>query len=188
MLTEVLFRIVINIAMLLIVGLIYFFIRKKMVYFITSFLIALTTFSLVFILSKNQFGIATGIGLFAIFGIIRYRTEQVPIVEMTYFFVCITISLVNAIADDHTVKMNTAFVINSGLIIATGLLLYFNQKTECAKMELLIDSIEWIHYTEEKKLEFLTQKSFNKIVQYKINSIDHLKETCSVTVYFKDKY
>ncbi len=185
MLTDLLFKISINLIMLTLLGVVYYMIQKRMVYLLTSILIGLTTFSLVYILGKNEFGIATGLGLFAIFGIIRYRTEQVPIIEMTYIFVCITISLINALADDLTITTVTATIIDLALIIATGVLLYVNKKTEHIKMDLLIDSIEWIALEESETIAFLSKKSFKGVLFYKINQIDHLKETCSVTVFYK---
>lgn len=185
MLTGLFFQIGINLLMLSLVGLIYYLIRKRWVYLVTSFLIGLTTFSLVYILGKNEFGLATGIGLFAIFGIIRYRTEQVPIIEMTYIFVCITISLVDAIADELTVTLQTALSINTVLIICTGLLFYFNQKRERVKLMLLIDSIDWLSTDESARLKFLSTKSFKEIIDYEVTFIDHLKEVCDVVVYHK---
>ena len=185
MITDLLPKIMVNLTMLILLGLIYYAIRKRMLYLFTSILIGLTTFSLVYVLGKNEFGIATGIGLFAIFGIIRYRTEQVPIVEMTYIFVCITISLINALVDDLTITTFTAITINLSLIIVTGILLFINNKTEYSKLDLIIDTIDWISMEESEIIKFLNSKSFKKIQSYNIIHIDHLKETCSVSVYYK---
>lgn len=185
MITDLLPKLLANLLMLILLGIVYYAVRRRMLYLFASILIGLTTFSLVYVLGKNEFGIATGIGLFAIFGIIRYRTEQVPIVEMTYIFVCITISLINALVDDLTVTTFTALIIDLSLIVVTGILLFINNKTEYIKLDLTIDSIDWIALDETEKIQFLNQKSFHPIQSYKINQIDHLKETCSVSVFYK---
>jgi len=69
--------------------------RKKH-YLFTYYLIGLVVFFLCFTLKKYKLDIGLAIGLFAIFGIIRYRTESIPIKEMTYLFIVIGVSLMNA--------------------------------------------------------------------------------------------
>jgi len=185
MLTGILFRIIINVSMLAILGLIYYLFRRKMVYLVSAVLIAMTTFILVFVLGKNEFGIATGIGLFAIFGIIRYRTEQVPIIEMTYIFISITISVVNAIADELLVPLTSSVLLNSSMIFVTAILFYLNQKNEIGEVELMLDTISWLEFDEKEKILFLSRKAFKTVKSYRLISIDHLRETSRVIVYFK---
>jgi hypothetical protein len=174
-----------NLFLLLLLGLIYFRIRKQFTYFASSVLIGLTTFALIYVLSKNEFGIATGIGLFAIFGIIRYRTEQVPIIEMTYLFISITISVVSAIADDLTLSTSYAFLINATIIATAVVLFYINQKKETKSIELLVDSIEWLSQGESARITFLSQKTSFNVVAFEVRYIDYLKETCKVVIRFK---
>jgi hypothetical protein len=174
-----------NLFLLLLLGLIYFRIRKQFTYFASSVLIGLTTFALIYVLSKNEFGIATGIGLFAIFGIIRYRTEQVPIIEMTYLFISITISVVSAIADDLTLSTSNAFLINATIILTSIVLFFLNQKKETASVDLLVDSIDWLYKEEDKKIAFLTEKTNFNVVDFEVKFIDYLKETCRVVIQYK---
>ncbi len=147
-----------------------------------AFLIGLATFSLIFVLSKNEFGLATGLGLFAIFGILRYRTEQVPIVEMTYIFLSITISIINAIADNVTLNIIDATIINASMILLSALFFWLNQRAESIEISITIDSVEWLEYSEEDKISFLETRSKNKIKSYQIESINWLKETCRVKI------
>ena len=184
MLTALLFKILINFVSIIILGLIYYFFRRDMAYCISSILIGMTTFALVYVLGKNEFGIATGLGLFAIFGIIRYRTEQVPIIEMTFLFICITISVVYAIADELTLTIFSAIFLNATMIIITGLLLLLNRKHEVQKIELLVDSIDWVKYDPSEQIKYLSEKSSFPVIRFNILHIDHLKEISRVVVFY----
>ena len=64
-------------------------------YYFTFILLSVSIFMLIYVLLKNSadMGIGAALGLFAIFGIIRYRTESVPIREMTYLFFLVALSV-----------------------------------------------------------------------------------------------
>ena len=80
----------------LIVRYIYYPITKNKDYLFTYLLISLTVFVLCILLDNVKLQLGFALGLFAIFGIIRYRTDPIPIKEMTYLFLVIGISVVNA--------------------------------------------------------------------------------------------
>ena len=84
---------------LLIVRYIYYPITKNKDYLFTYLLISLTVFLLCILLDSVKIELAFALGLFAIFGIIRYRTDPIPIKEMTYLFLVIGVSVINALAN-----------------------------------------------------------------------------------------
>ena len=90
-------------------------------YLFTYYLIGLIVFFLCFTLKKYKLDIGLAIGLFAIFGIIRYRTESIPIKEMTYLFIVIGVSLMNAFVNK---KMSFAEIIfaNSAIVFTIGII------------------------------------------------------------------
>ena len=176
-----------QIALLAIFSLIYFFIRRKLVYAITSLLIGITTYFLIFILSKNDFGIAAGLGLFAIFGIIRYRTEAVPILEMTYIFISITIAVIGAMSDGLVVTLKDSMLINIILVIISSSLFYLMNRNERTSMKVLVDDLNWLKSNPEQQLEYLSAKAFQKVSSYQIESIDWLKESCLVSIEYLKK-
>ena len=89
-----------NLAMILvIVRYIYYPITKNKDYLFTYLLISLTVFLLCILLDSVKIELAFALGLFAIFGIIRYRTDPIPIKEMTYLFLVIGVSVINALAN-----------------------------------------------------------------------------------------
>ena len=93
------FRLVINVIfMTIIIRYLYYPITKRKDYLFTYYLIGIITFFLCFGLKKLEIDTGMGLGLFAIFGIIRYRTDAIEIKEMTYLFLIIGISVTNALA------------------------------------------------------------------------------------------
>jgi hypothetical protein len=178
-------QVLIQIGLLLVYSLLYFTIRRNVLYTLISIMLGVTTYFLVLVLVKNEFGIAAGLGLFAIFGILRYRTESIAIAEMTYIFSVITIAVINAMTDNIVIKLETSLLINAIVIFLSSFLFYILSKTELSKLELHIDNLEWMNKSQEEKLSFLSQKSFFKIENYSIDRIDWLRETCRVVVYYK---
>lgn len=81
-----------------IIHLLYYPKSRRRDYYFTFMLISLSIFFLIFLLGSVKLKIGFALGLFAIFGIIRYRTESMPVREMTYLFVIIALSVINALA------------------------------------------------------------------------------------------
>ena len=81
-----------------IVGFLYYPKCRRRDYSFTFMLISISIFMMIFLLGSVKVKIGFALGLFAIFGIIRYRTEQMPVREMTYLFVIIALSVINALS------------------------------------------------------------------------------------------
>src|SRR5665647_596883 len=98
-LLELLGRFSLNlIVILILVRWLYFSTTKRKDYLFTYILISTIVFLLCFLLANVMLQIGFALGLFAIFGIIRYRTNTMPIKEMTYLFLIIGISVINALS------------------------------------------------------------------------------------------
>ena len=97
--SELIVRFLFNtIISFIIVGWFYYRKAKRRDYLYTFMLISTTVFLLIFLLGHEKLQMGLALGLFAIFGIVRYRTETVPIREMTYLFMIIGISVINGLA------------------------------------------------------------------------------------------
>jgi len=79
---------------------VYYRLYRDRDYTFTYFLINLVTFSIAYPLSHVAVEMGFALGLFAVFGILRYRTEAIQVRNLTYLFVVIGIALVNALAND----------------------------------------------------------------------------------------
>jgi hypothetical protein len=135
-------------------------------------------------MKKFELDLGMALGLFAIFGIIRYRTDAIGIKEMTYLFVVIGISVMNSLANK---KMSYAEILfaNSAIVIATGILEYvWLLKQEITK-EVVYEQIENIkpeNYAVLKAdLENRIGIQINKI---EVGNVDLLKDTAKITVHY----
>jgi len=157
--------------------------RRKDFYF--SFLaVGTIVFLLSFLLNSVKLELGFALGLFAIFGIIRYRTDAIPIKEMTYLFVVIGISVINALANK---KVSYTELIFTNAVIVYGL--YILEKRLMLKQEssirLIYEKIENIHANKKDiLLNDLKARTGINIKRYEINKIDFLKDIADITLYF----
>ena len=125
-----------------------------------------------------------GLGLFAIFGIIRYRTDAIEIKEMTYLFLIIGLSVVNALASNK-LSIAEMGLINIFMVILTYILEFvWLMKHETRKTVTYerIDLIKPEKAAEMKKdLENRTGLALNR---FEIGKIDFLNDTAQVRVYY----
>ncbi len=157
--------------------------RRKDFYF--SYLaVGVIVFLLCFLLNSVKLELGFALGLFAIFGIIRYRTDAIPIKEMTYLFVVIGISVMNALSNKKVSYAELMFT-NSAIIIG----LYFLEKRLMLKQEesvkLIYEKIENINTSsEEVLLADLKERTGINISRYEIQKIDFLKDVAHITLYY----
>jgi len=185
-------RLLINIVVLyLIVRLLYYPKTKRKDYLFTYFLIGTITFFLCFGLKKLDIDTGMGLGLFAIFGIIRYRTDAIEIKEMTYLFLVIGLSVVNAMLATEVEKgIYQINVFELGIINGTViLLLYVLEYLWLVKHETRkvvnydrVDLIQPEHY-ESMKAD-LEQKTGLLINRFEVGKIDYLNDTVMVRIYY----
>jgi len=153
-------------------------------YLLTYYLIGMITFFLCFGLKKLDIDTGMGLGLFAIFGIIRYRTDAIEIKEMNYLFLVIGISVVNALG------MNKVSVAEIAIInVVTVLLTFVLERLWLMKHETRktinyerIDLIVPEKYEEMKAdLEKRTGLSINRV---EVGKIDFLNDTALIRIYY----
>ncbi len=161
--------------------------RRRDFYF-TFMLISVAIFFIVFFMifvledMKGKTSMGVGIGLFGIFSIMRYRTDAMPVREMTYLFVIIALSLVNA------VSVNLPYfevIITNLIIIAAVAICEMRLKTNPTRM-IQYDRIELI--TPERREELiadLEKRLGVKVVKVDIGSIDFLRDMAMIRVTYE---
>ncbi len=182
---KMVFRFIINFTFLtLIIRFVYYPFAKRKDYVFTYYLISAIVFFLCFTLKKYELDIGMALGLFAIFGIIRYRTDPIPIKEMTYLFVVIGVSVINSLANK---KMSYAEIIGANILIISILVIierYWALKQEESK-SIIYENIENIkpenHEKLKSDLENRTGLNINKVT---IGDVDFLKDTANVTIFY----
>lgn len=179
------FRLVVNLVfMTIIIRYLYYPITKRKDYLFTYYLIGIITFFLCFGLKKLEIDTGMGLGLFAIFGIIRYRTDAIEIKEMTYLFLIIGISVTNALASSKISILEMGLINFSVVGITYGLEYLWLLKHETRKTVIYerIDLIRPEHYEEMKAdLEERTGLAINR---FDIGKIDFLNDTAQVRIYY----
>ncbi len=153
-------------------------------YYFSFFAVGIIVFLLSFLLNSVKLELGFALGLFAIFGIIRYRTDTIPIKEMTYMFVVIGVAVINALANKKVsyseLFMTNAFIIAGLWILEKRLIL----KTE-QNMNMLYEKIENIHSSKsETLLEDLRNRTGINIHRYQIRKIDFLRDVAELTVFY----
>jgi hypothetical protein len=184
---ELFLRFSLNLVVILIlVRWLYYSTTKRKDYLFTYILISSLIFLLCYLLANVKLQIGFALGLFAIFGIIRYRTNSIPIKEMTYLFLIIGVSVINALADAKTNVAEVLFT-NLALILIT----YSLEKIWLLKHE----SVKTINYEKiglikpEKYQELLAdlqdRTGIRKINRIEIGKIDFLKDTCTLQIFYE---
>ncbi len=187
---EMLIRFSINlIVAFIVIRKIYYPIHKRKDYLFTYFLFNILIFFVCILLNGVKLKLGFAFGLFAIFGILRYRTEQLPIKEMTYLFMIIAIAIVNSLTDSN-VSLVELLMVNGTIVLATYLLeRVFLLKHESRK-EIVYEKIENIKPGNHKiLLDDLKERTGLNIHQVKIGEINFLKDTVAITVlYFEEEH
>lgn len=157
---------------------------KRKDYLFTYYLIGTITFFLCFGLKKLDIDTGMGLGLFAIFGIIRYRTDPIEIREMTYLFMIIGLSVVNALGSNKLSIAELA-MINVFMVILTFILEFVWLMKHETRKTITYERIDLIlpEKSQEMKndLEKRTGLSLNR---FEIGKIDFLNDTAQVRVYY----
>jgi hypothetical protein len=184
-LVQLLIRFSFNIAVVLIlVRYLYYNATSRKDYLFTYILISLVVFFMCYLLENIKLEIGFALGLFAIFGIIRYRTRQIPTREMTYLFLVIGISVINALSNTRVSLLELLFT-NLTLIVITYLMeRVFLLKNEIRKV-ITYDKINLIPIAKREELiRDIEQRTGLMINRVEIGRIDFLRDTAQVSVYY----
>ncbi len=186
---EFLIRFCFNTLMIfLLVRFLYYPKTRRRDYIFTFMMLGTAIFLLCFMLGNVKLQIGMALGLFAIFGILRYRTVQISIKEMTYLFMVIGISVVNALT---TKKVSYAEVLlaNVAMIGMAWLSEYTLFRRPLVSQAIVYDKIELINRNQKAELYAdLESRLGYKIRKIDIDRISFLRDTAKIRVfYFEDE-
>lgn len=178
-------RLIINLVFLtIIIRFLYYPITKRKDYLFTYYLIGIITFFLCFGLKKLDIDTGMGLGLFAIFGIIRYRTDAIEIKEMTYLFLVIGLSVVNSLAS-RQISMAELAVINTSTVLLTYGLEYLWLLKHETRKTITYERIELIRPENyEEMLADLQERTGLAINRFEVGKIDFLNDTAQVRIFY----
>jgi hypothetical protein len=172
-------------VILLLVRCLYYSTTKRKDYLFTYILISSVVFLLCFLLESVKLQIGFALGLFAIFGIIRYRTDSMPIKEMTYLFLVIGISVINALTSENTSLADLLFTNLALVAITYGLEKIWLLKHESSKIIMYekINLIKPENY-EDLLTDLRERTGIRTINRVETGKIDFLRDTCILTIYY----
>lgn len=182
---ELLLRFAFNTAMIIVV-VHYLYARnsRRKDFYFSYLAIGVIVFLMCFLLNNVKLELGFALGLFAIFGIIRYRTDTIPIKEMTYLFIVIGISVMNALANKKVSYTELVFT-NSAILFGLWILEKRLMLKQEGSIKLIYEKIENIHVENEQVLlEDLKARTGINIKRYEISKIDFLRDIAELTLYF----
>ncbi|MBL4668242.1 MAG: DUF4956 domain-containing protein [Flavobacteriales bacterium] len=185
---ELIIRFTINFSVVLIlIRAIYYPINRRKDYLVTFFLINIIIFFVCIVMNDVKMNMAFAFGLFAIFGILRYRTEQLPIKEMTYLFMVIAIAVLNSLAGKK-VSFAELMLVNAAIVLASYLLeKVFLLKHESRK-SILYEKIENVKpENHDELIKDLRERTGLDINRVQIGRIDFLRDTVKIIIYYYEK-
>ena len=158
-------------------------------YYFTFLLFSVVIFMLLFLLQDAKMEAAVAIGLFAIFGMIRYRTESIPIRDMTYLFEVIGLSVINGFSKTVTHGDFAMLVIFNVLILAVNLILESIAALHRKSTKIILyEKIELIKpQNYDKLLEDLKDRTGLDIVKAEVGHINFLKDTAYIKITYVNK-
>lgn len=165
----------------ILVWLFYFPKSRNKGFSVTFMLFSAVVFLLLYFMGGVSLDITVGLGLFMIFGIMRYRTEMVPIREMTYLFVTIATAVINGIN-----PINDSLLLSNILLIALLAIIEYGigRKREVSKL-VCYERIELIRPERRKELVAdLEQRLGHKINRVEVGNVDFLRDVAFLKVYY----
>ena len=163
-------------------------------YMFIFILMSASIFLLVSLMEGDNMNIGAAMGLFAIFGIMRFRTEAVPIREMTYLFMLIALSVVNALARaeyhpkaDYWDGFGIVTILFVNLVFLGMAWLFESSKlvsTTCSRY-IRYDNVALIAPDKREELKAdLEKRTGLKIDRIEIGMVDFLKDSCLIRIFY----
>jgi hypothetical protein len=179
-------RLLINIAFAtVVIRLVYFRIHRDRGYVFTFYAFNIITFCMCLMLRKVPIELGFALGLFAVFGILRYRTEAIRTTDLTYLFIVIGLGILNGVANKK-ISVVELMVVNL-VIVLVPLILERGWRGEREVSQLVFyDNVELLKPSNERELyEDLQQRIGAKIARIQIGRIDFLRDAAEITVHYK---
>ena len=168
-----------------IVYLLYYRKTHRRDYFFTLVLLSVSIFFLIYLLGSVKVKIGFALGLFAIFGVLRYRTETIPVREMSYMFGVISLSVINALAD--ALSFVELLLPNLAIALLIWMFETFVLRANLASKLIQYDRIDLITpERREELLEDLHKRTGLNITKVNVGSVDFLKDTAILKIEYKN--
>ena len=169
----------------IIIKVIYYRDFKNNDFIFSYFMFNTLIFFFAYILGGIDINMGFAFGLFAVFAMLRYRTNPIPIKEMTYLFIVITVGVINALSG-NMISLGALLFTNFSIVLLTFILENYWQNNLLINRTIDYENIENIKpENHEKLLADLEQRTGLDIIYYDIQNINFLRDTVKVKIYTK---
>jgi hypothetical protein len=182
---EMLFKFSIDvIVVFLLIRMIYYPIHRKKENLFTYFVFNVLIFFLCILMNNVKLSMGFGFGLFAVFSIIRYRTEQLTVKDMTYLFTVITLAVINALVSKK-VSLSELLFTNTMILALVYVMEHLWLTRHEAMRQLIYEKIDLIKPAKRAELMAdLEERLGIKASRVEIGRIDLLRDTVQLRVFF----
>ena len=168
----------------LIVRVIYYPLKRDKDYVFTFVIFNLLIFFVCYFMSNINLSVGFAFGLFALFGILRYRTMTIPIKEMTYLFTVIVVAIINALSSS-SVSLVEILISNFAIILLIFLLERVWFKVQQGYKVITYENIDLIKPDKtEELLQDLKDRTGLDITEIDIDSINYLTDSARIKIYY----
>ena len=172
----------------IVIVVVYFRIYRNREFVFTYYIFNLITLSMCLLLRKVPMELGFALGLFAVFGILRYRTEEIRMRDLTYLFIMIGIGIINGVANKKvsTVELLTVNVVIVGL---TALLELPRSARRFGSTPMLYDNLALLRPDQQEQLYAdLSQRTGLAVVRVQVHRIDFLRDAAEITVFYRGSH
>lgn len=163
---------------------VYYRVYRNREFVFTYYVFNLITFSLCVLLRKVPMELGFALGLFGVFGILRYRTEQIRIRDLTYLFIVIGIALINAVANKK-VSAAELLAVDVAICAVVGLLELPRSGRQHGATPMIYDNLALLKPGKQAALlADLSERTGMQVVRVDVNTIDFLRDAAEITVVY----
>jgi hypothetical protein len=169
----------------IVVVFVYYRLYRNREFVFTYFIFNIITFALCALLRKVPMELGFALGLFAVFGILRYRTEEIRMRDLTYLFIVIGLGILNAVANKK-VSFAELLLVNSVIVAATAIIELSPTGRRHGATPMLYDNLALLRPDKHAELiADLAQRTGLDVVRVQIHKVDLLRDAAEITVFHK---
>ncbi len=185
---DFLLRLIVNIvSIFILIRFVYYPRNSRATYLFTFFLMGMMIFLIASILDQVSLNIGFALGLFAIFGIIRYRSPSIDLKEMTYLFLVIGVSIINALVEFNVANWLGLVIANLIIILSALAMESYLPKQYVLKRSLVFAPSSFSILNNNKRLlEEVRKDTGIDVLRVEISKLNKTKNEVTLWIYFRE--
>ena len=180
-----LLRLAVDVAFVsVVIRAVYYRLYRNREYVFTYYLFNVITFGMCLLLRKVPIELGFALGLFAVFGILRYRTEAIRIRDLTYLFIVIGLGILNGVSNAK-ISVAELLAANAVVVGATALLELYPHGRGERSTPMLYDNLELLRPGNEVDLHAdLSARTGLEIVRVEVQRFDMLRDAAEIVIFY----